>query len=408
MAPAFVPPLEVGETVYGWCAFLHQLCTSTSAERTSQWIFGLAHAMRQHDVPCHVRWLVARLEGQLDVPTLLRQHTVLRAYLPFVSPSRLEVLLQAATQGLPFWWRQALQSSRSRPVFHPLRLCPACVESDRQRLRRAIWHVEHQLPGAYCCILHGCLLHHASAPTRRWVTPEQALVYSSVFELNLRDGMVCSEVARAVGRHDHISVQLLRGAILTRLRSMGVLHSVSRVSHERLETWFKRTAVSRLCRESTTGLSTLADGSWIAAQLWRHHRNHAARWIVLWSALDWSDGSAAGEALDAACRGQIDDGLSQLVLDYRSGSEPQTPAKVLHSLEDAGSYAEAVDRIGCTRTDLSRWLEADRSLRLHWQSRLAQLRLIARIQARTLRSGRHREDSVPGELPAPAQQRSLF
>lgn len=332
--------------------------------------------MRQFDVPARVSQLLKLLEPSQSVRSLVRNHTVARAYLPFTSLAVQMETFDAAERCAPFWVRAALQVSRSRFVEHPLRLCTACVESDCKVHGRPIWHVDHQLPGAYGCLIHKRVLSVAPVPRKRWLTPDDAVCISHPIDCNLLSGLTSAAVSRAAGQQAVIDVQNLVRAACDRLIQMGVLHSTKGVAHRRLVDWFTRSPIGQICNVQGTGLAAIADGNWIAGHLWRHHRTNAARWIVLWSALDWDTWSEAEESFVDACSGHPNLYCKQRPLwNSLEGPNPRAPQRVQRALSVCRSYAEAMDHLGCTRADITRWLKKDGQLRHQWKLRLLQNRL---------------------------------
>ncbi|MBX3659510.1 MAG: TniQ family protein [Ramlibacter sp.] len=372
---AAIPQLETDESIYGWCAFAHQLSCSTSSQRTSHTLFGVPHATGQCDLPSSLAVLIehGQIEGSLE--DVLRSHTVAGAYMPFAGgPGERQRIVAAAARRAPLWTRAALQFSRSRHVTHPLRLCPACIEDDRGRLGRPIWHVGHQLPGACCCLTHGCHLHWVKNSGKRFLSPDQAVEGAQRIRCDLQAGLVCAALGRIATGFEDIRQDHLVRATLKRMVEGGIAHSVRKIGHLRLRSWFCGSAVSMLCAAEGSGLANLADGRWIAGQLWRHHHSNAARWIVLWAALEWESRAQAEFSFTCACLGRGLDGNGQETLWDQPAAE-RAPQKVSSALAASATYAEAMQRLGCSRSDLIRWLDKDSALRDDWHQRLDARRL---------------------------------
>ena len=372
----YLPMIAQGETLYGWCAHVHQITCNASSARTSLTLFGSEHNMRQFEIPARIVQLAKLMNDSRSVDYLVRNHTIARAYLPFTSRSSQSATIDAAEHCAPFWIRAALQVSRSRFIQHPLRLCPSCVESDCKVHGRPLWHVDHQLPGAWACPIHRCLLRFAPAPHKRWLTPEDAISTSHPIDCNLEAGLTCAMVGKAAGQQVEIDMVSLIRATCARLIEMGVLHSTKRAAHRRLVQWFKYSPVGQMCTAQGSGLNAIADGSWIAGHLWRHHRNNAARWIVLWSALGWKTWSEAENSFIDACHGSSVLSCHQRPLwDTLVDQDIRSPQPVHAAFARCTSYREAMDQLGCTRADLTRWLKRDEALRHEWKQRLVQVRV---------------------------------
>ncbi len=370
----YLPSLEPDETLYSWSCYVHKVSANVSAEKTSQALYGATHTVRQHELPTRVALLAQEIGVQLPVADLLRQHTVLRCYLPFIHPEKRDEAFRAAAAGEPFWQRSLLGASRSRAISHPLRLCAACVSADQEQCGRALWHVQHQLPGAWHCSRHEEPLLLAKSRPKQWLAPEAALSEARPIAAPTGASMIAAGVGAAAGRQLQINATGLRNGAIARLQELGVLHSRHSVRHDRLTAWFKSTDMSRLCANSDSGLQALADGSWIASQLWRQKRNHPARWVVLWSALQWRDSKDASRQFADASAQRVVDASGQFVFEELCVSRV-TPSVVEAVLEQATSYREAIEAIGCSKVDLVRWLELDPALRLRWRERRRQVRL---------------------------------
>ncbi len=367
---AVLPNLEIGESIYGWCAHAHQLSCNLSSARTSQALLGVPHASRQLDVPSNLMAL-AHL-GSLEY--LLRFHTVAGAYLPFFPRLQQDRILALSTRCAPFWIRAALQCSRSYPIDHPLRLCTACMTDDQSVLGRPLWHIDHQLPGACCCALHGERLAHVRISGKRFLTPDQGLDSAKTIRCDVKAGLICAAIGRIAKSFTTTRAEHLTDAILQRMVEIGVAHSLKRIEHRRLEIWFRNSPMGQMCRTVGSGLASLADGRWIAGHLWRHHHSNAARWIVLWSALEWENRVEAEYAFTCACTGRSIDRDGQAGL-WMHGNPRRAPQKVRLALATSPTYADAIHHLNCSRSDLVRWLEMDPGLREEWRQRREAKRL---------------------------------
>lgn len=375
MSWAFLPAIEPEETLYGWSSFVHLCGAKVSSEETARMLFGFKHMMRQHEVPARVDALAGLFASASSLPFLIRDHTLLGTYWPFASIEVRMRSLAEASAGSKYWARPLLSVSRSHSIFHPLRLCCSCINEDQDRLGRPLWHTAHQFPGAWGCFLHGAPLRWASISGKRWVTPAEALPKSCPLdESHLSCGMIGAAVATAASALESIDAAVLRDAVLTRLCDIGVLRSRYRTPHRRIVSWFKSTSIARLCAHPDSGLQSLADGDWIAPQLWRQRRSNPARWLVLWSSLEWANALEAGTRFTDACLGRTLEPSGQASFRCADALGP-TPAKVWSAIRQSSSYLDAMLILGCTRGDLVHWLERDPRLRAEWRSCKAARRL---------------------------------
>jgi hypothetical protein len=152
-----VPSYIHGESLYSYAARIHHLSASPGWKATNEAVFGKA-AIRLHPtLPAHISAL-ARFSRN-DPLRLLYQGT---AY-PLAAmtlPPRAKVRLEKemySDSGRDIDAVSRIAASRlSAGGFH--RLCPKCIEADRQQLGMGYWHTAHQLSGVLACPEHGCRL----------------------------------------------------------------------------------------------------------------------------------------------------------------------------------------------------------------------------------------------------------
>lgn len=376
MFPRVAPTLEDDETLYSWCAAVHRMSSQPRSQKTSEALFGNSHSMRQHDVPHSIGALACHFGGSTAILALLRGHTAASCYFPFLSPSERAAILRAAAEAKPHWSRALLGVSRSRPIQHLLRWCNQCIVGDVSTVGRSYWHVQHQLPGTLICQRHGEPLLSVPGRHKQWLTPTDCSGASPRHSGGTAE-FVAAAVAAEATRHEYVNANSIRSHVLWRLRDIGVIHSLSRASHSRLERWFRASQMGAICRSEESGLTSLADGTWIASELWRQKRSHPARWIALWSALEWRDPSDGVLAWRDACSGAHLDRDGQHLLFGSELSEVRAPTRVYDVLKTANTYAEAMLALGVGRSELVRWLTSDRQLQSNWRARLRAMRVEA-------------------------------
>lgn len=104
------------------------------------------------------------LDSAITGSDLIEQHSAFPIYASLLPPE---------SRGL---WKAAQLAGESRPWFRyfatPVhgdvfadvpRLCPICLENDREQFGMTYWRVEHQLPSVVSCSSHGGLLHDRCA-----------------------------------------------------------------------------------------------------------------------------------------------------------------------------------------------------------------------------------------------------
>lgn len=369
-----LPEIASDETIYSWCATVHRMTNSLNAEKTGLRLLGVRHATRQHDLPASLVHLpIIQGGSSADYVDLLRRHTIAGFYWPFLSEASRESVINAITNRSSNHWRRAVcATSPTQPIKHPLKWCPKCVDADRDDIGRAYWHVEHQFPTTTTCRVHQAPLSQMPGRHKHWVLPpppefQEVTVDSAASTPSL----VLERVGSAISRIDAISLSALRASTLRRLREVGVVFSVSGVSHDRIERWFTKTPTAAWCKAADSGLERLNNGQWIPAMLWRRHLGNPIRWVVLWSALDWESPDAAAKSFSDACVGIGHDVGGQLTL---FGAELETrtraPPQVWEAFSECDSYAEVMTKLKCSRSDAVRWLESDPELHDHWRQRL--------------------------------------
>lgn len=369
-----LPLLVDDETLYSWCATVHAVDTGLSAAQTGVQLLGSPHAARQHDLPASLTRLPL-LGGRSPTEgiDLLRRHTIANFYWPFTSVVARQSVVGALRGGATNHWRRTLcSSSRTQPIEHPLKWCPACVVADQDRIGRPYWHVQHQFPTTTVCPLHHSALHQTPGHQKVWLLPSKAVLqFAKTDSLPSRSARVLERVGGALTRIDAIDIAFLRKSALRRLREAGVIFSSNGVSHERIERWFSQTPTAAWCEATGNGLENFRDGKWISSMLWRRHLGNAVRWVVLWSALNWESPEVAVASFTDACRGHGHDFGGQLTLFGMDAEMPtRAPEHVWEAFSECSSYADAMLKLQCRRSDVVRWLELDPELRFHWRRRL--------------------------------------
>lgn len=378
--PAILPAIEDEETLYSWCATVHALASGTNSGDTSHALFGNGHSSRQHDIPRGLRALQEHLScfsgSSID---LLRIHTVAACYLPFMAPGELERLAKEISAGVkPHWRRRLLSASRSLPIKHPLRFCSVCCVEDSATAGRPFWHTQHQFPATWVCTRHLEALWIFSGHPRRWLLPAPGQKGSAkLSDLNTDVAVTAAAVGQAISSLRIVNTDALRSCTLNRLRDIGVIHSLGGARHDRLAAWFCNSAMGRMCAADTSGMLPLADGNWVPAHLWRKKRDHPARWIALWSALQWRNADEACSALVEACSDAAPTDKGQYLLFEPQEQPTRAPDHVYAAFEICDSYEAVMAHLHVSRGDVVRWLESDPELRRTWKNGIHSRRLLS-------------------------------
>jgi len=123
-------------------------------------LFGHARGGFPHDLPAGVSHLSDAFEGTLGSPEeIVGGHCVLPFFLIFRNQAQRGDALAALTGDRigSLKMRLGLPASRLGAVC-PLKACPDCMEADNNLHGTAYWHREHQLPGVWLCLKHGCAM----------------------------------------------------------------------------------------------------------------------------------------------------------------------------------------------------------------------------------------------------------
>ena len=222
---AILPLLLANQTLYSWCSQAHQLNCSTSTRQTSDRLFGTPNSALCHDFPAHLRTLTERTRGQLGSPReLALRHTLLGYFLATIDDEKAEEIIDLVTEGAIPCLKMRLGITASRVGgYHPLKLCPSCVDEDQERLGNTYWHIEHQFPSSFVCLKHArplVFLRDAITPVHRryWVTPTDRQ------SCELDEARVPSEAAMATLSRlarDSLELATLSPGVLSPARAAG-------------------------------------------------------------------------------------------------------------------------------------------------------------------------------------------
>ena len=144
------------ETVFSLASRHHKLTGNALPSTTCRQLFGHSRLGSQHDFPCRIDALAARLLGLLGDPeSIICQHTVLPFYLAFRDPtdtSHAYATIRGPAIG-SLKYRLGILTSRFG-ASHPLKACLCCFADDIALHGIAYWHRDHQLPGVWVCRTH--------------------------------------------------------------------------------------------------------------------------------------------------------------------------------------------------------------------------------------------------------------
>ena len=158
---AYVPPPPRGATVYAILASIERLSPELKLVRL---LLGPRATYARPLWPRGLGPIAAAMPPPLDMTAqrLLHDHTLVPAFLPFMTPERRERLVAACLRtdaGEPARLAGATELGMEIPEM--LRACPLCVQS-----RCTWWLTFHQMPGALVCAVHPDVVLHDTTVLR--------------------------------------------------------------------------------------------------------------------------------------------------------------------------------------------------------------------------------------------------
>ena len=148
------------ETLFSWCSRYHDLSLNLHDWVTGWQLFGHRRQGRAHDLPSHIDTWVDRTRGRLgDARSVVLEHTLLPYFLAWRPAAQGEAAITAMRGDSIGSLKFTLGLLTGRfGAAHPLKVCPHCLDEDRQASGRAHWHLRHQWPGVWWCQDHGAHL----------------------------------------------------------------------------------------------------------------------------------------------------------------------------------------------------------------------------------------------------------
>ncbi|WP_183104076.1 TnsD family Tn7-like transposition protein [Mitsuaria sp. WAJ17] len=148
------------ETLFSLCSRYHVASGNKLPATTCSQLFGHPRHGCAHDFPARLDHFLGVAGGALGTAaSIVEEHTLLPLYLRFASVEMVDATCNAAAQSSSgrLKFQLGLLTSRFR-ANHPLKACRACMQEDTLQHITPYWHREHQLPGVWICLRHGCWL----------------------------------------------------------------------------------------------------------------------------------------------------------------------------------------------------------------------------------------------------------
>jgi hypothetical protein len=359
-----IPAWRGDETLYSWAGWFHRTLGGGSPRETGTALFGVAHAYKDYGAPTKIQCFCNATGGLLgDARSVLLKRTVLGAYYPFLRADQramFDVLLQSPKP--TSWLTRFGMRASALDSTKLLRWCPECAVDDIDRWRLARWRVPHQLPGAWWCIDHGCLLMTHEPQHATWTAPPtnerpdphgRKLAQKHAAALHAMASLALGLVGTS-----SVDVPMLKRAVLSSLREQGVISNGKPLGAPALRRWFIDTPSYQALIQVDTPLANRLDSDWIYEALLKRRVGHPLLWVILWTAahaghlvpdlihgfhhpermLSWNDDGQGMLWIEADLRG--DATVQQIVLNASSVREAAeqllvSPTAVRRYLRDA-------------------------------------------------------------------------
>ena len=165
MIPNFPHPFP-DELFYSWLARFQWLMSRINHSRVMRILFSGKAAEVAVIQPTRLADFAARLgNAAVNTEGIIRKHTLLPVYAPFLPPDRLTTI-EAAMKGSGRIMMGSLAAGISVTNPDTLIYCPACAVEERALTGEAYWHRLHQVPGVLVCPTHNVFLESSAAPLR--------------------------------------------------------------------------------------------------------------------------------------------------------------------------------------------------------------------------------------------------
>lgn len=197
------------ESFFSLCSRIHFSVGFRRSSDTCRLLFGHpAHGL-QHDFPARLSSFVTVTGGHFGSAAQVLGHTLFPFFFAWMQVKSAEqALVQVCNERSSYAWRFRLRTATCGvSPDHPLKACPACVETDLLQTGVPYWRVHHQYPGVWVCKVHGCLL----SVQLRQISRAGALSFClpSIEEMTFVD-VVRSEELAAIGRFSEFCVASVR------------------------------------------------------------------------------------------------------------------------------------------------------------------------------------------------------
>ncbi len=203
---AHLPTLHETETLYSWFGRIRVLNGRPQATQLCLRLFGTPSSALAHDIPTDLEQFTAQFEDVPNAQHLALRHSVVGYYLPWLSPERVDLVMNYARFGGIANVRMRLGLPATRLGKHPLKACRSCLYNEQANRGYALWHVRNQYPSVWACeehqeVLSAFLPNQTFRHQRRWFTPHR--IRSGDF----KEISVGEPTFEAISRMSHFSIK---------------------------------------------------------------------------------------------------------------------------------------------------------------------------------------------------------
>jgi hypothetical protein len=363
-------PLDEEETLYSIGSRYHLLSGSRSDRRSALDLLGHRRGRCLHEVPVGLNHLEKVSQGRLTLSeALLRQRTVLAAFLPFSDDRARARILSICAGGAShdsirrsgFQWREI-------PRTRYLRLCPECLVDDERLRGTVFWRNQHQLPGVWACTRHGVTLRAITleASQNSWVRPDLSIATISPSPAAAHPGGALFRVAESIGwlaSKSRVSIDALRVMVRSRLAGAGFARSDVTVSANELER-FHMSTLQPMAELGVPQLSSIGDAGWVRPALVDRRASHPLKWALLLAATGPTDRPSMERSYEEA-----ESRVPQLVLAEESTPRrTRAPDRLYLALSEQTLLSDASRAAAMSMGEAQRWLRRDRELGIAWRA----------------------------------------
>lgn len=277
------------ETLYSWAARHHLLTGAISAKATGVRLFGAPQACREIEAPSGLPHFCRATLGRLGtLRELLLQRTVLAAYFPFWSIDQYRHFDVRSQCQETTAWISAFGMRASSSEARCLRCCQACTHDDLQRFGVSRWRLPHQLPGAWICLDHDCLLSELRPARGVWHTPPKStdVTVAAPAQGTAKALRMLAALSGSLKRAQPLNLHAMRRVVLAGLRDRHVIGGGHSICAHALQTWFEGSNIAHWLRSSpprSMAATELGD-NWVHHTLRSRRISHPLRWLLLWTA----------------------------------------------------------------------------------------------------------------------------